>query len=45
VVNVIDNRRQQIESLRISAPDIEVLSASIDRPLLMEERKRAHGEA
>jgi serine/threonine-protein kinase HipA len=43
--NVVDDWRQHFESLGVSARDIEVLSASIDRPFLMEQRKWAQGKA
>ena len=38
VANVVDNWRQHFESLGVSARDIEMLSASIDRPFPMEQR-------
>ena len=41
VANVVDNWRQHFESLGVSARDIEVLGASIDRTFLMEQRRWA----
>ena len=43
VANVVDNWRPHFESLGVTARDIEMLSASIDRPFLMEQRRWAKG--
>lgn len=43
VANVVDNWRLHFESLGVTARDIEMLSASIDRPFLMEQRRWAQG--
>ena len=40
---MVDNWRPHFESLGVTARDIEVLSASIDRPFLMEQRRWAKG--
>ena len=44
VANVVDGWREHFESLGVSARDIEMLRASIDRPFLLEQRKWAQGK-
>ena len=43
VAHAVDGWRLHFESLGVSARDIEMLSASIDRPFLMEQRRWAQG--
>ena len=45
VAHVVDGWRLHFESVGVSARDIEVISASIDRPFLLEQRHWARGKA